>query len=48
MLIEKEIHTDCTVIISEDDKTGEIDISWYRNDRPPKLIITDFEEWGEE
>ena len=48
MLIEKEIHTDCTVIISEDDETGEIDISWYRNDKPPQLIITDWNEWSEE
>ena len=44
MLIEKEIYTDCTVIICEDDETGAIDISWYRNDKPPKLIITGFEE----
>ena len=44
MLIEKEIYTDCTVIICEDDETGEIDISWYRNDKPPKLIITELEE----
>lgn len=43
MLIEKEIYTNCTVIICEDDETGEIDISWYRNDKPPKLIITDLE-----
>ena len=46
MLIEKEIHTDCTVIISEDDTTGEVDIGWFENSRPPKLIITDME--GEE
>lgn len=44
MLIEKEIYTDCTVVICEDDKTGAIDISWWRNDKPPKLIITGFEE----
>lgn len=44
MLIEKETYTDCTVIICEDDETGEIDISWYRNDKPPKLIMTDLGE----
>lgn len=44
MLIEKEIHRNCTVIICEDDETGEIDISWYRNDKPPKLIMTDLGE----
>lgn len=47
MLIEKEIYTNCTVIISEDDETGEIDISWYRNDKPPKLIMTDLGEEDE-
>ena len=44
MLIEKERHNNCTVIISEDNETGEVDISWYRNDKPPKLIITDMAE----
>jgi len=44
MLTEIERHTDCTVIISEDDETGEIDIGWFENSRPPKLILTDMEE----
>lgn len=44
MLIEKEIHTDCTVIVCEDDETGEIDISWYENSNPPKLIVTNLED----
>ena len=44
MLIEKEVYSDCTVIISEDDETGEVDISWYRNDKPPKLIVTNLGE----
>ena len=47
MLIEKERYDNCTVIIDEDDETGEIEISWYRNDKPPKLIITDIEEWAD-
>ena len=47
MLVEKEIYTNCTVIISEDNETGEIDIAWYRNDKPPKLIMTDLGEEDE-
>lgn len=47
MLIEIERHTDCTVIISQDNKTGAIDISWYENSNPPKLIITELEETEE-
>ena len=46
MLREIEIHTDCTVVICEDDETDEIEISWFDNTNPPKLIITDLE--GEE
>ena len=38
MLHEIERHDNCTVIICEDDVTGEIDISWYENDNPPMLI----------
>ena len=44
MLIEKERHRNCTVIICEDDETGEVDISWYDNEKHPKLIITDMAE----
>ena len=44
MLREIERHDNCTVIICRDDETGEIDISWYDNDNPPKLIITNLEE----
>lgn len=44
MLVEKEIHNNCTVIICEDDETGEVDIGWFRNDKPPKMIMTDMEE----
>ena len=43
MLTEIERHTDCTVIILEDDETHEVQVLWYRNDKPPKLIITDLE-----
>ena len=43
MLTEIERHTDCTVIILEDDETGQVEILWHRNDKPPKLIITDLE-----
>ena len=38
MLIETEIHRNCTVIICEDDETGEIDISWFDNEDPPARI----------
>ena len=44
MLKETERHTNCTVIVLEDDITGEVEVLWYRNDKPPKLIITDLEE----
>lgn len=44
MLREIERHDNCTVIICRDDETGEIDISWFDNDNPPKLIITNLEE----
>lgn len=44
MLKETETHNNCTVIICEDDETGEVDISWFDNNNPPKLIITDLEE----
>ena len=44
MLIETERHTNCTVIICQDTETGEYDISWFDNDNPPALIITDLEE----
>lgn len=44
MLREIEIHTNCTVSVCEDDETGEIEISWFDNDHPPALIITDLEE----
>lgn len=44
MLKEIERHGNCTVIVSEDDVTGEIEISWYDNESPPKLIITDLNE----
>ena len=44
MLKETERHTNCTVIICEDDETGEIDISWFDNENPPALIITGLEE----
>ena len=47
MLKEIERHTNCTVIICEDDETGEIDISWYDNDRPPAIIIMDLGEEDE-
>ena len=40
MLKEIERHDNCTVIICEDDETGEINISWFDNEHPPKLIIT--------
>lgn len=46
MFVETERHTDCTVIILEDDETAEVEVLWYRNNKPPKLIITDLE--GEE
>ena len=46
MLRETEIHTNCTVVICEDDETGKIEISWFDNEKPPKLIITSLE--GEE
>ena len=44
MLVEIERHKNATVIICQDDQTGEIDISWYDNDRPPAIIITDLGE----
>lgn len=44
MLIETERHTNCTVIVLEDDVTGRVEVLWYRNDKPPKLIITDLGE----
>ena len=40
MLREIERHDNCTVIICQDDQTGEIDISWFDNDNPPALIVT--------
>lgn len=40
MLKEIERHENATVIICQDDQTGEIDISWYDNDNPPELIKT--------
>lgn len=39
MLVEKEVHKNCTVIIMQDDKTGKIDISWYDNTKPPILLM---------
>ena len=39
MLKETERHTNCTVIICEDDETGEIDISWFDNENPPMQIV---------
>lgn len=44
MYKEIERHENCTVIISEDEN-GNIDISWYKNDEPPRLIITDFSQY---
>lgn len=44
MFKEIERHDNCTVIICEDDQTGEIDISWFENEHPPKLMITSLEE----
>lgn len=44
MLTEIERHENATVIVCRDDETGEIDISWFDNDNPPKLIITNLEE----
>ena len=44
MLIETERHENATVIICQDDRTGEIDISWFDNENPPALIITLEEE----
>ena len=38
MLFEIERHTNCTVIICQDDQTGEIDISWWDNENPPMVI----------
>ena len=43
MLKEIERHENCTVIICEDTETGEINISWYDNENPPALIITNLE-----
>ena len=48
MLREVERHTDCTVIVCVDDKTGEYDISWYENNKPPRLIMTDLGEEDEQ
>lgn len=44
MLKETEVHHNCTVIICEDDETGEVNIAWYDNDNPPALIITSLSE----
>lgn len=44
MLREIERHNNCTVIICRDDKTGQIDISWYDNDHPPVMILTGEED----
>ena len=44
MLKEIERHENATVIICQDDQTGEIDISWFDNDHPPAIIITDLGE----
>ena len=48
MLVETERYENCTVIINEDDVTGEIVIEWFRNDKPPQFIITDLQEWADE
>lgn len=48
MLVETERYEDCTVIINEDDVTGEIVVEWFRNDKPPQVIVTDWNEWSEE
>ena len=44
MFEEIKRHEDCTVIICRDSETGDIDIAWYDNKRPPALIITEQEE----
>ena len=44
MFVETERHTNCTVIVLEDDVTGKVEVLWYRNDKPPKLIMTDLGE----
>ena len=44
MYNEVERHTDCTVIILEDDETHEVEILWYKNSKPPKMIYTDLED----
>lgn len=48
MLRETEVHTNCTVIVCEDDETGEVDVSWFDNEHPPALIITNLEIGEEE
>lgn len=35
---EEEIYTDCTVRILRNSITGEIDIGWWQNDKPPKIL----------
>lgn len=44
MLRETERHENCTVIVCIDDITGDVDISWYDNEDPPKLIYTSLGE----
>ena len=40
MLIEVERHTNCTVVICQDDQTGEYEVAWYDNNNPPVMILT--------
>lgn len=40
MLRETEVHDNCTVIICEDDVTGEVSIGWYDNENPPAMLYT--------
>lgn len=39
MLKEIERCENATVIIYQDDKTGEIEIAWFDNENPPLLIM---------